>query len=555
MKKWKCKCLAAITAMMLSVGMTGCGEAATVTSSTQSSSSAKENTASSTTDATTGDYSDTLVVDLVAEPVSMDPGHVTDINSMRVHDLMYDKLIEWGDDGFTLEPCIATDWKMTKEDGTEYVFQIRQGVKFHDGSELTAEDVEFTFMRMLDENHECYGTGPFPNASSFFGMVEKVEATGEYEVTFTLNETNAAFLQFLTNDCGSIVNADVIRNAGSEGTSLLDAGCGPYKLESWEKGVSVKLSAFDDYWGDKALTPNVIIEPVIEPLVRVTKLLNGETDIVTDVDPDSVAQVEASGYEVQQVLGPHFWYVVLNCSAKPFDDVRVRQAVNYAIDKETICNDLLKGTGTPATQPLTPSENGYNSDITGYEYNPEKAKELLAEAGYPDGFEVNYLIPESGSGMQSCVAMSTAIQGYLADVGITANIEKMEWGTFLNRCMSEDLIGDEAEYQMWSLSWMNVAGDPDSILAKLFSNDNMIFYNCGFYDSDEVSDLLADAIVELDAQKRTSMYKEISAKIVEDAPVIFVDWGNQIAGVSPSVNGFTLHPDQMLRLEKVTKNK
>lgn len=247
MKKLRCKWLAAIMAAALAVGMTGCGSDSNVALSTESNSSAVEGSTASAVTETSGNLSDTLIVDLVAEPVSMDPGHVTDINSMRVHDLMYDKLIEWGDDGFTLEPCIATGWEMTKEDGTEYVFQIRQGVKFHDGSDLTAEDVEFTFMRMLDENHECYGTGPFPNASSFYGMVEKVEATGEYEVTFTLKETNAAFLQFLTNDCGSIVNADVVRNAGSEGTSLLDAGCGPYKLESWEKGVSVKLTAFDDY--------------------------------------------------------------------------------------------------------------------------------------------------------------------------------------------------------------------------------------------------------------------------------------------------------------------
>ncbi|MDD3242406.1 MAG: ABC transporter substrate-binding protein [Eubacteriales bacterium] len=449
-------------------------------------------------------------------------------------------------------PCLATEWEMTDPNGLEYTIKLRDDVVFHDGSTMTADDVVFSFMRFVDENHAYAGTGPFPNASVFFSPVKEVVAVDDTTVKFIMDEPCAPFLSYLTMSVASIVNADVIM-ANADNSALVDSGSGPYQLVSWEKGVSLNLTRFDGYWGETAKTKDVVIEPVVEPLVRVTKLQNGEADIVVDVDPDAIAELEADNFIVNQAVTSHYWYVVLNNSQAPFDNKLVRQAVNYAIDKESIVNDILVGTGTVATQPLSPVIGGYNPDLEGYAYDPVKAKELLAQAGYENGFTVNFLIPESGSGMQSCVAMCTAIQGYLADVGITCNIEKMEWGTFLNTCFSEDLHNGDAAYNMWALSMMNVTGDPDAMIARLFANYRIPRNNSAAYNNEELSARIKAASQMTDTEARMAEYQAISAVIVEDAPHIFVDWGNQIVGTGATVEGLKLVPSQKLNLADVVK--
>ena len=542
---------ALILGVLMLLGLTACSAKPTGASpSAPADGSAAPPSAQGQTTSATGD--DRLVVDLVAEPVRLDPAQVSDINSYRVHYLMYDTLLTWQDDGKTLAPCLATEWEMTDPGGLEYTLKLRDDVTFHDGSPMTAEDVVFSFMRFVDEDHPYAHTGPFPNASVFFSAVEKVEAVDETTVRFTLSEPCAPFLSYLTISVAAIVNPRVIQ-ANDTTTALVDSGTGPYTLTNWEKGVSLNLTRYDGYWGDKAKVKDVVIEPVIEPLVRVTKLQNGEADIIADVDPDAIESLESAGYVVEQNVGPHYWYVVLNNNKAPFDNALVRQAMNYAIDKQTIVHDILRDTGTVATQPLSPVSKGYNPDLAGYPYDPEKAKQLLAEAGYPNGFTVNFLIPESGSGMQSCAAMCTAIQGYLANVGITVNIQKMEWGTFLNTCFSEELQRPDAPYDMWALSMMNVTGDDDALLSRLFANYRIPRNNSAGYDNEAVSQRIKEASQMTDEAARIQAYQDISASIVQDAPHIFIDWGNQIVGTTSAIQGLKLQPNQKLNLADVTK--
>jgi len=503
---------------------------------------------SSEDSAGSGDPS-TLVVDLVAEPVSMDPQQLTDINSMRVLQNMYDKLVDWDETGFNLVPKLAESWEES-DDGLVYTFKLRQDTKFHDGTSVNAEAVKFTFDRMLDENHPFSHTGPFPNAEFYFGKIDKVDVIDEYTVQFTLKEKFAPFLNNLTTVTGSIVSPAAVEKHDKD-FALYGGGSGPFQLEEWSKGVHTKLTANKEHFEGAPLVETVIFQPIVEDLVRVTKLQNGEADIIVDVNPDSIESLESdANYSVIKQDGPHVWYVGLNTDKTPFDDVKVRQAVNYAVDKESIVNDILKGTGTVSTQPLPNVLLGHNPELEGYPYDPEKAKELLKEAGYADGFTVNFLIPESGSGMQSPVPMSTAIQGYLQAVGITVNLTKMEWGTFLNE------IGQGAgdKYDMYALSWMSGTGDPDLSLANLIhSNAFPPGFNSGYYKNEKVDELLNKATLTSVQEEREQFYFEAEKLIVEDAPWIFIDHAKQTAAFSTNVKGFNLHPSHVFNLNKVSK--
>jgi peptide/nickel transport system substrate-binding protein len=506
-----------------------------------------DNTTESTDSSST---QEPLVVNLVAEPVSMDPHQVNDINSHRVHYLMYDTLVGWDDKGFNMIPQLAETWTIS-DDGLEYVFKLRSGVTFHDGTEVNAEAVKFTFEHMLNKEHPDYN-GPYPLADVYYGVIDKIETPDNLTVKFILKKKNGPFLNYLTATSAAIVSPDAVKKAGKD-VAISGTGSGPYILEQWEKGVKVVLKANPDYWAGAPKNSAIIIEPVVEPLVRVTKLKTGEADIIADVDPDSIEDLVTSKYNVLQQPGPHLWYVTLNASKKPFNDVRVRQAMNYAVDKESIVNDILRGTGVVATQPLSPVYNGHDPSIEGYDYDPEKAKKLLAEAGYADGFKVTFLIPESGSGMQSPVAMCTAVQDYLKAVGVDVEIQKMEWGAFLGTSQNEKNRGENAPYEMWAISWMNVTGDPDGTLANLYSANNMPLFNSGFYKNDEVTRLLDEAAIVNDLDSRTSLYQQASRIITDEAPMIFMDYGKQTAATSDKISGFELHPSHMLNLRLVTK--
>jgi peptide/nickel transport system substrate-binding protein len=490
-----------------------------------------------------------LVVDLVAEPVSTDPQQVTDINSMRILQSLYDRLVGWDSSGFKMVPKLAESWDISPDE-KEYTFKLRKGVKFNDGTDFDANAVKYTFDRMLDEKHPEFHTGPFPFAKFYFGEIDKVEALDANTVKFTLKRPFAPFLNNLTSITGSIVSPAAVKKFGKD-FALNGVGSGPFALESWQKGIQLKVKANKDHWDGAPKVDSVVFQPVVEDLIRVTKLQTGEADIIVDVNPDSIAALEKdSNYKVIQQTGPHVWWVGLNMNKKPFDNVKVRQAVNYAVNKEAIVTDILKGTGNVSTQPLSEVLLGFNKDVKGYPYDKEKAKQLLTEAGYPNGFTVNFLVPESGSGMQSPVPMSTAIQGYLKDIGITVTINKMEWGTFLGEVGQ----GAREAFDMWAMSWMSGTGDPDLSLYNLLHSDSFPpGFNTGYYKNTKVDELVTKARGISDVKAREPLYFEASKLISEDAPWIFIDHAKQTAAFSTKVKGFDLHPSHVFDLNQVTK--
>jgi peptide/nickel transport system substrate-binding protein len=250
---------------------------------------------------------------------------------------------------------------------------------------------------------------------------------------------------------------------------------------------------------------------------------------------------------VHKKTGLTVWYVGFNVDKKPFTDRRVRQALNFAVNKEAITRDILKGTGIVATGPLLPGTWAYEPGVKKYPYDAATARRLLQEAGYPSGFEVELWVPESGSGMQAPVEMATVIQANLAGVGVKANLKTMEWGSYLGKLRTEAPA-------MFALSWFLKSDDPDLSMYPLFFSKNSPLPNRANYANAEVDQLLLQARQVADQGKRAELYKRAQRLIVEDAPWIFVDHEVQVVATRANVKGFRLHPSGFdLRVEQLTR--
>lgn len=480
--------------------------------------------------------SNQLTISYEADATSLDPGQVTDINTMNVLVQMYDTLVRWDADG-NLVPSLATKWERSS-DGLKYTFTLRSGVKFSDGTPFTAKDVAYSFNRMLQDKAPGAEFGPYPFGKFFFGSVSGVKAVSDGAVEFQLSSPNGGFLQALTTPTAEIVNSAAAQQAGKN-FAQTGGGSGPFMLARWQRGTQLVLKPNPHYWGTKPSLQQISWVPVTDASQRVTNLEAGTTDLSINPQPASVPKLEKDGYTVATATGPHVWWIGLNTSKPPLNDVKVRQAMNYAIDRDAIVNGLLYGTAVPANQPIGEGQPGHAKGAEQYKYDPARAKDLLRQAGYPNGFSVNLFVTTSGSGMQEPVAMGTAVQAYLAAIGIKVKIQEFDWGTFLSK------VGAGAEksgMDMWEMSWMNAAVDPSLILGPLLTKGSWPpGFNSGFYSNPEVDKTIADALAEKDQAARMALYEKASLLINHDAPWIFVDNGKAVFAHSKRVRGLKLN--------------
>jgi peptide/nickel transport system substrate-binding protein len=491
----------------------------------------------------------TIIVGLQAEPTTLDSQQISDYNSHRAAYGIYDTLLHFKDESTEVEPGLAESWDIS-DDGLVYTLHLRQGIKFHDGTDFNAEAVKFNLERQIDPNHPYHDTGEFPYAEFTWGMVDSVEVVDDSTVNITLKEIFAPFLNHLAMHPAAMVSPAAVEKYGADFSSH-PVGTGPFKFVSWSPGVEVVLEKNPDYWRGAPHVDKVIYRPIIEDQSRLTELEAGGVNFIVNVPPDDLARLkEDSRFSVVEQPGMHTWWVAFNQSKAPFNDTRVRQAMNYAVNKKAIVDNLLKGTGTLAINPLPPVVWSYTDDIQRYDYNPEKAKELLAEAGYPDGFSCSFWVPESGSGMQQPVAMGTAIQADLKAVGIDCQIQTFEWGTYLDKVI---VPPDKAEFDLFEMSWIGDNGDPDNHLYILLSGEQWppAGYNMGFYKNDQVDAILQEARTTLDRARRTELYQQAQKLIAEDPPWIIIDHETQIVVMDQKIKNFKLHPTGPFRFENV----
>uniref|UniRef100_UPI003B517516 ABC transporter substrate-binding protein n=1 Tax=Roseovarius indicus TaxID=540747 RepID=UPI003B517516 len=490
---------------------------------------------------------DVLIVGQIAEPKSLDPAAVTAVNDFRILVNLYEGLTRYKDGTLQPEPALATEWEIS-EDGTVYTFTLREGVTFHDGTPFNAEAVKFNFDRMLDENHPYHDTGPFPLAF-FFSAVETTEVVDDMTVKFTLNAPYAPFLSNLAYPTGLIVSPEAVKAGGAD-FGRNPVGTGPFKFVEWNSNERVVVDRYEDYWGDNAGLQAVVFRPITDANTRVAEMLAGGIDMMVEVPPTSMGQFEGEDYTVHEQAGPHVWFLILNAKEGPFADKKVRQAANYAINKEAIVNDVLEGTATVAAGPTPPAFAwAYNDELDPYPYDPETAKALIAEAG-AEGAELTFYVTEGGSGMLDPVPMGTAIQADLEAVGFDVTIETYEWNTFLG----EVNPGLEGKADMAEMAWMT--NDPDTLPYLALRSEawpDQGGFNSGYYANEKVDELLENARTATDQDERAKLYREMQSIVQDEAPWVFIANWKQNAVTSDRVADFQLQPSFLLHLQSVTK--
>jgi peptide/nickel transport system substrate-binding protein len=329
------------------------------------------------------------------------------------------------------------------------------------------------------------------------------------------------------------------------------SGTGPFTFTEWRSNEAVVIEANPDYWDGAPELQAVVFRPITDANTRTAEMLAGGIDVMVEVPPVSLSEFQGDGFTVHEQAGPHVWFLILNALEGPFADVRVRQAANYAVNKEAIVNDVLEGTAAVAAGPTPPAFAwAYNDELQPYPYDPDRARALLAEAGMENP-EVTFYVTEGGSGMLDPIAMGTAIQADLEAVGFDVTIETYEWNTFLG----EVNPGLEGKADMAEMAWMT--NDPDTLpylALRTAAWPAEGGFNSGYYSNPEVDALLEEARTATDQDRRAELYREMQVIVQEDAPWVFVANWVQNAVTSDRVEGFGLEPSFFLLLDDVVKN-
>lgn len=494
--------------------------------------------------------SDALLMGQVAEPQSLDPQVATAANDARILVNIYDGLVRNGADSLDIEPALATHWTISA-DGLTYRFDLRQGVTFQDGTPFDAAAVKYTFERMLDDKHPAHNTGPFP-LSFFFSSIKSIEVVDEHTVVFHLKEPFAPLLSNLATPTGLIVSPTAVAKYGKD-FGRHPVGTGAFRFGEWQANQRVVVTANSDYWDGKPAIQNMVFRPITDNNTRVAEMLSGGIDAMPEVPPDTVKLFaeKPNRFRLYQTTGPHVWYVMLNTRSAPFNDVRVRQAVNYAINKPSLVDNILQGSADVATGPIPSAFSwAYNNEVKPYPYDPQKARQLLKEAG-AEGATLTFYVTEGGSGMLDPLPMAVAIQADLKAVGLQVKIETYEWNTYLAKVNA----GLTPQVQMAEMAWMT--NDPDTLPFLTLRSDALPDqggFNSGYYHNPEVDRLLQQARLTTDNASRATLYRQVQQIVHQDAPWIFVANWKQNAVTSTRIDHFTLQPNFNLLLNRVTKH-
>lgn len=518
-----------------------------------SSTPATEEGASASGDAAQGEaadseYKDTLVYALNTDVQSLDPQIQNDTTSEQVVKMLYNTLLKFEDDG-TVVGDLAESWSVS-EDKLTWTFNLKQGVKFHNGKELTSADVKATFDRAL--NAEAGGL----RTTEIIKMFTAVEAPDPYTVTITTDGPYGPMESLMCNMSLGIMDADYIEQYGLDlGTSVEgENGTGPFKVVSWERDQEIVVERFDDYFGTPAKLKTVVYTVIPEAASRVIALETGEVDVIDKPTDEDLARLEADTENFTVLRKPTISQRLFRfgCNDPIISNTKVRQAIVYAIDRQAIIDALFTGSGYPSTAPLAPVTFGY-SDLGEIEQDLELAKSLLAEAGYPDGFDTKIITTER---YQNGIELAEIISQQLAEIGINAEIEVWEWSAL--SASWNGITADEFDQPIFIMGAGPSMRDADGGLRGLYttSETGLNDRNYGFYSNAEVDALIEQGMQETDQQKRVEIYKEAMEILYREDPVAF--WLFDMYGLaitSSKVEGVTLSPISTITFENATVKK
>jgi peptide/nickel transport system substrate-binding protein len=460
----------------------------------------------------------TVVVAFGQDAPSLDPQLSATSMAVNVSNTMFDTLVRRDTQTMNLVPGLAESWEIV--DPVTYVFKLREGVRFHNGEEFTASDVVFTFERLF-ENEDL------TVRRHAVSTIESFEAIDDYTVQFNLKAPNAPFLARLPTF--HIIPEDYIKAVGGEEFNRQPVGTGPYKFVEWVHDDHLTLEANEDYWDGAPEIKHVQFKPIPEDSTRVAALLAGEVDVIENVPAEDVPRlIKDEDVRLEMTTDNYHYFIQMNSNEPPFDNVLFRKAVNYAIDWDTILQ-LFGGYAFRVPIPLIPGIFSYeeNADYLmqfAYDYDPAKARELLAEAGYPDGVEVTL---DVGSGRYPrFVEVAQAVAAQLNDVGIQTNVRADEWLTFYERCYTN------RECTMILFVMGNPIYDPDHLMSIHFDGERS---TTRFFVTPELTELAQRGMKTVDSEERVQVYRDAIQLIMEQAAYVWGYGVERIYGVRADI--------------------
>ncbi|MBI5591528.1 MAG: ABC transporter substrate-binding protein [Deltaproteobacteria bacterium] len=488
----------------------------------------------------------TIIVGRGADSLSLDPANSSDNESSKVIAHIFEGLVRYKNDSTEIEPALATSWE-TSPNGKEWIFHIRKKVMFHDGTPCNADAVVFSFLRQIDPAHAFYRKH-FKYAGFTFKYVTKVEALDDHTVKITLEKPYAPFLSNLGMHHGApIISPTALKKWGDD-FAKHPVGTGPFKFGEWIPDERIVLERNTAYWNRSPLLEKLVYQTIKDASLRFDMFQRAQIHIADSISPADLSKInQLPGSSLIQVPGMNIVYLAMNMEKTPFNMLPVRKAVNHAINKENLINLFYQGMAVPTNNLIPPNMWGYNDQIAEYEYNPDKAKSLLKEAGYEKGFETTlWTMNVSRPYISLPLEIARAIKGNLSAVGINARIVSYDWGEYLSRTAN-------GEHDLCLIGWISDNGDPDNFLYVLLDKENAVkpkSANRAFFVHELFHDLVIKAQQTLDKNERSRLYHQAQEIVHEQAPWVPLAHVQQTIAIQKRIHGVIMRPTGSLRFDQ-----
>lgn len=488
----------------------------------------------------------TLVFCSEGNPEYFTPGFNATGTSFDVTGQIYDRLIRFEQSGTQLRPALAQRWTVSN-DGLTYVFSLRRGVKWHSNDsfkptrEFNADDVLFTLQRQWKVEHPfnkvTRSKYPYFESLGFPKLLKSIQKLDDYTVEVVLNQPDATFVSSLAMQWAGMQSYEyaqtMLKAQTPERFDQAPIGTGPFQFERYRVNNEVVFRAFDPYWEGRTKLDQLIFSITPDASVRWQKIKDGTCHVMPYPNPAELPEMrQTNGVVVLEQTGVNIGYMAYNTSKKPFDDVRVRRALNMAIDTRKILRQVYKHTALPATNPIPPIQWGYNRDIHDDVYSPNRARALLKDAGYPNGFSADlWAMDVQRPYMPNGLAVAKLIQEDLAEIGVRVSIKTYDWSEYTQRLRA-------GEHDMGLYGWTGDNGDPDNFLNSLLSCDAINGNNLARFCDASYDALVKKAKASSDVMERVNLYAQAQVIFKDQAPWLTIAHANQYKVLRSEVKGF-----------------
>jgi peptide/nickel transport system substrate-binding protein len=481
---------------------------------------------------------DTFTYAQGADPRGLDPALVDDGESSKIIVNIYEGLLKYAPDSTKVEPSLAESWTISA-DGLSYTFKLKQGVKFHDGTDFNADAVKFNIDRQIPPKVTAdMSYGPF-----VYGSVKDVVVVDPNTVTINLASKNTAFLANLAMSLAAPIVSPKALTDGNNSVMEAPVGTGPYKFVKWNKGENVVLVRNDEYWGEKAKTKNVIFRFISDNSARVLALNNGEVDMIDGIDATVVGKITSGGDKLFEAAGMNVNYMAYNTTTAMFKSVAARKAVSQAINVDELVKSLYQGYSEKATTILPTFVPGYDPAVQQVGYDATAAKAGLAAAGIKNIHMITYSNPRPYNAATGS-ALATAMQGYLQKVGVSCTIDTFDWTTYKTKVKGGD-------YDIAFYGWIGDNGDPDNFLNLLADPDPTM--NIARWQDPTYKAMIKKALETPNGPARDAQYGAMEKFAAERAVWLPISHAKTLAGYRPNVSGFIYHVTGNVFLSNVVK--